>query len=290
MVKTIQPNLLSFDIEWIPDPLAAEAVCGVEHSPPHSHPEAFQALWQHGRATEEQPRPFIKLILSRIVSIAGIFREASGTESNPGGTDVVLKLVSLPSDTSNPEKSSERYILERFFKAVSSKQPQLVGYNSANSDIPILAQRGIANGLQGHAFSRRPSKPWEGVDYFSTHSDFHVDLAQALGTNRMTPRLDELARVCGIPGKVDTAGDQVWKLYLSGKLDEIVAYNEFDAFTTHLLWAQVAHFSGLLTTEQWEREKRLVRELALSEIQNGHTHLERYLNEWDRLRSIHQKW
>lgn len=289
MFKTVQPRLLSFDIEWIPDPMAAEALFGIEHTPPYSLPDAYKALWEHAGADESKPRPFVKLMLSRVVSIAGIFRETTMDAAAPGGIDVSLKLVSMPTDTTDPEKTHEKAIIESFLKAVGTRKPQLVGYNSSGSDVPILLQRAVVNGLNGHGFGSRPDKPWEGVDYFSTASDYHIDLAYALGGGRYTPRLDEAARMCGIPGKVDVAGDQVWELYMKGRLDRIVAYNEFDALTTHLLWARMAHFGGLLDTDAYTREQALVRELILTERDAGKTHLDRYLNEWERLQALHAR-
>jgi hypothetical protein len=65
-----------------------------------------------------------------------------------------------------------------------------------------------------------------------------------------------------------------------------VAYNEFDAFTTHLLWARVAHFSGLLSSEEYGKEQELVRTLLQSEIESGKEHLQKFINEWDRLQEI----
>ena len=62
-----------------------------------------------------------------------------------------------------------------------------------------------------------------------------------------------------------------------------IVYNEFDAFTTHLLWARMAHFSGLLSTREYEREQELVRELLEFEIGRGKEHLVRFIEEWDRL-------
>ena len=58
------------------------------------------------------------------------------------------------------------------------------------------------------------------------------------------------------PGKIDVSGDSVAHMWSEGKLNEIVAYNEFDAFTTHLLWARVAHFSGLLSGEEYTKEQK----------------------------------
>jgi len=40
-------------------------------------------------------------------------------------------------------------------------------------------------------------------------------------------------------GKMDVDGEEVAFLWLDGKLNEIVAYNEFDALTTYLVWLRV---------------------------------------------------
>ena len=76
------------------------------------------------------------------------------------------------------------------------------------------------------------------------------------------------------------------EMWLEGRLSEIVEYNEFDAFTTHLLWARVAHFSGLLSGETYLREQTLVRALLEEEIASGKTHLERFVDEWERLLAL----
>ena len=80
---------------------------------------------------------------------------------------------------------------------------QLVGFNAASSDLPILIQRGIANGCNCPTFGQRPDKPWQGIDYLARFSEGHLDLAQVLmaggfGSSVM-PSLDEIAAACGNP-------------------------------------------------------------------------------------------
>ena len=279
MFKTIAPCLFSFDIEWVPDPLSAEILHGVSGEGPAAADESMKRLWREAGATEEQPQPYLKTVLCRIVSISGIFREVHDGVAS-------LKLVTLPVSVEDEEKVKERSILQTLLKAVGSRKPQLVGYNSHNADVPIIVQRSIVNGLFGEGMGERPDKPWEGVDYFSQSSDFNIDLAPILGRYAQTPKLNEIACLCGIPGKVDTDGGSVSGLWLQGDLQSIVDYNEFDAVTTHLLWARVAHFGGLLGDEAYEREQTLVRELLDGEIAKGKSHFERYLDEWDRLQSL----
>ena len=213
--------------------------------------------------------------------MAGILREKV-----PGG-DCSLKLVSLPVDPTDPAKCGEKALLANFLKSVGRKKPQLVGYNSAQADVPIIVQRSIVNGLPGFGFSDRPDKPWLGVDYFDRcNSEYNADLADAMGQYKDRPSLHQAATLSGIPGKIGVSGSSVAEMRLQGKLSEIVADKEFDAFTTHLLWARLAHFSGLLSSDQYAREQDLIRELLEEEISGGKVHLEKFVAEWDRLLTI----
>lgn len=280
MFKFIADSLLSFDIEWIPDPVSAELLHGVEHNPPYSYEASFLKLWQEGGATEERPQPYLKTVLCRIVSIAGIFRERTAD-------GVHLKLFSLPTDPGD-DKWTERYILERFFDAVGRRKPQLVGYNSHNADVPILIQRAVVHGIDSCGFATRPDKPWEGCDYFANSGDYNIDLATLMGRWGAMPRLHEIATLSGIPGKLDVSGASVPQLWLEGRLRKIVEYNEYDAVTTHLVWARVAHFAGLLDHDEYAAEQLRIRQLLEDEIALGKTHLAPYLAEWDRLQAALQ--
>jgi len=279
MFKFIAPRVFSFDIEWVPDPVSADLLFGVKNNPPQSYEEAFNMLWKDAGATQENPRPFVKTPLCKIVSLCGVLRE-----DTPDG--IQLKLISLPQEPENQKKWSERHLLECFFKAVGPKKPQLVGYNSHNADVPILIQRAIALGVDSYGFASRPDKPWEGADYFSTAGDYNIDLATIVGRWGRMPRLHEMAVISGIPGKIDVSGDNVWNLWLQKKYDAIVNYNEFDALTTHLLWARTAHFGGLLSTKDYEYEQALVRELIETEMLDRRPHLKRFLEKWDSINAI----
>jgi len=281
MFKTVHPLIFSFDVEWVPDPLAAARLFNCPISTPGEREQAILRLWDHGGATEENPQPYLKTVLCRVVTLAGILRE-----KKPGVDRPSLRMISLPLHLDAPWDQQEKSILHGFFEAVGSKKPQLVGYNSSEADVPILVQRGIINGLSCPGFAQRPDKPWEGVDYFSTHGDHSVDLAPMLGRYRQMPALNEVARLSGIPGKMDTSGGGVAELWLEGRLDEILAYNECDALTTHLVWARFAHFGGFLSDKEYATEQEAVRELIHSLIQNGKPTLQRFLDEWNRLEAI----
>jgi predicted PolB exonuclease-like 3'-5' exonuclease len=234
-------------------------------------------MFRRGGATEEEPRPYLKTVLCRLVSISAVARtEEDGV--------VRLQLHSLPtvSDREAPE-AAEGEILRRFLEGVGRAKPQMVGYNSWSADFRILVQRSVALGVQAADFAKRPDKPWEGVDYFGG-GDWHIDLIELLaGRGRGRPSLHEMAAACGIPGKFSGAGDSVLDAWQQGALSGIIAYNEFDALTTYLLWLRVAYFGGFFDATQYEAEQHQVRELLQREG-GKRAHLHEYLEEWNRVR------
>ncbi len=280
MIKDVKPLVWAFDAEWVPDPLAGHLVYGVPQEVESSE-EVMRHMWEAGGATEEDPTPFLKTAMCRIVSVAAVQRKAK-----PDRT-VTLSLTSLPHDPDDETQTHEAHIISAFLDALGSLRPQLVGFNSQNSDIKILIQRGLINGIEAAGFCRRPEKPWEGVDYFARASDWNVDLKEIVGGwGKTVPSLHEIAVQSGIPGKMEVDGNQVAQLWLDGEWRRIVEYNEYDALTTYLVWLRLAHFAGHFDDLQYADEQQRVERLLEDEIANGsRPHLSAYLEEWQRLRA-----
>lgn len=236
MVKTVMPKVCVFDSEFIPDPVVGARTY-------HTNPEATElAVVEHMYAQADpewspgKPKPMLKSFLYRVVSVSAIVRtEVSGV--------VKLALQTLPE-----AGETEAEILSRFFAGVGRGRMQLVGYASRSFDLPVMAQRALIHGLTVPEFFDRPAKPWEGPDYLQRNCDYSVDLIDDIGTGdgKTRPKLDHIARACGIPGKLGMQGEDVEAAWFAGKKKEIVEYNECDACTTYLLWARMCHLSGLL--------------------------------------------
>ena len=279
MFKSVMDQVWAFDCEWIPDPAAAKLLLGTD--PSTSNLGAMEALWKNGGATDEDPRPFIRTIQSRVVSIAMVQRMQRGSE-------VRLNLLWLPRDVSDPAKNSESAIVGTFLNSIGKYRPQLVGFNSRAADIKILFQRAFVNGLSTPDFCRRPDKPWEGPDYFARDNDCHVDLMEILGGfGSKSVSLNDAAVLSGIPGKIGVCGDDVAQMWLDGQWREIVQYNCFDAITTYLVWLRLAHLGGFFDAEAYETEQDRVREMLESLCEAPETQfLEAYIEEWDRLGAL----
>ena len=69
----------------------------------------------------------------------------------PEGT-VKLTLTALPHDPGNPEEAAEAHVVGAFLEALGKNRPQLVGFNSGQSDLKILVQRGLILGLSAPGF------------------------------------------------------------------------------------------------------------------------------------------
>ncbi|MGA1841548.1 MAG: 3'-5' exonuclease [bacterium] len=279
MFKKVYQKVWVFDVEWVPDPLAGRLLYKLPES--MSALEIIQRMWKEGGATEEDPTPYLKTALCRVVSISFVTRYAE--------TDgIKIRLHSLPSSSSDLKHIEEASIIKTFLEALGKRKPQLVGYNSLSADLKILIQRGVANGIQASEFCARPDKPWEGEDYFSDFSDWNVDLIRILGgRGKSNPSLNEIAVVSGIPGKMEVDGEQVANLWLNGELDKIIAYNECDALTTYLLWLKLSYFGGHFTSEEYQEEQKRVEDLLKSEgSKPKRAHLQRFLEEWKYLREI----
>ena len=280
MLKNVKHRVWAFDLEWVPDPLAGRLVYSLpeELTDPA---EVMAEMWARGGATEEDPTPFLKTTVCRVVSVAALERRELADGS------VKLNLLSLPRDPSSDEEASEAHVVGTFLDALGRNRPQLVGFNSLQSDLKILIQRGIILGLAAPGFCERPDKPWEGIDYFASGSDWNVDLKDIVGGwGLASPSLHELAVQCGVPGKMGVYGNDVAPMWLDGKLDRIVQYNECDALTTYLVWLRTAHFAGHFDTAAYAREQQLVADLLQMEIaRGGRHHLEEYLEAWNELRS-----
>src|ERR1041385_2592177 len=87
MLKFIAPDVWVFDAEWCPDTVTGRRVYGIGETATDA--DVRTIMYAEGGATAEDPRPYLKTVLCRVVSIAAVKRSVRrGTVS--------LELVSLP--------------------------------------------------------------------------------------------------------------------------------------------------------------------------------------------------
>ncbi|HJU84215.1 MAG TPA: 3'-5' exonuclease [Holophagaceae bacterium] len=269
-------TLCLFDCEWVPDAATGRRVYDLPAATPDA--EVLERMWAEGGGTEADPRPYLKTVLCRVVSLAAVIRESDGH-------DVKLRLFALPD---HPEPMEEGQLLSRFLVYLADKHPQLVGFNSREADLPILVQRAMVHGLSIPGLGRPADhvKPWDaGPDFFNRFGNQHVDLREVLtGFGKTSARLHELATACGIPGKLGTDGSSVVDLWVAGDLAGIVRYNLFDACTTYLLWLRAMSLAGFISPEQRRKEEGIFRQVLEAKAQ-ADPPFGVFLEAWDRLKA-----
>ena len=279
MLKSQIPDLvLFFDMEWVPDAAGARRLYDLPAET--TEVEAMQRLWESSRDynRDSNPRPFLKYMFSRVVSIAYMSRKPVFVDGERKLEFGIHSLPALPVD----EMPEEAPLIDRFLYILGKRCPQLVGYNSAASDVQVLIQRGMINEVAAEKFCERPDKPWEGSDYFRRwDNEDHLDMIKLFaGSGGMTPRLDEFAKLCGFPGKIDVKGDQVTDLWLAGDITKIVEYNQIDVLNTYLLWLRLVFFCGKISEEDYVNEQDTFRVFLESEVQKGKAFIFDFLAKW----------
>ncbi|RLB52904.1 MAG: hypothetical protein DRJ42_13480 [Deltaproteobacteria bacterium] len=219
-------SYLVFDIETVPDPAYPwdGAKDGFPPAPFHKC-VALGVLWL------DEDHRFKKM---------GVF----GDKREGGGPEAVV---------------DEAATLAEFARFVGQARPDLVTYNGRKFDLPVLTNRMLHHGIPFPAY-------YSDRDYRYRYSDRgHLDLADILtdfGATRM-PKLDHVARLSGMPGKMDDDGSMVEPLYHEGRLDEIREYCLHDVVQTTFVFLRVQLLRGRLSVEAYrDRVRALWDELA----------------------------
>jgi len=255
--------VLVFDIESIPD---IAGIRSLNHLPDDlSDTEVAEFAFQQRRASVGSD--FLPLHLQRIVAIGCLFRDADGLR---------VRCLGQPGD---PESK----LVQDFFRIVERYTPQLVSWNGSGFDLQVLHYRGLVHGVQAPRYWETGAEDAEFKwnNYLGRYHSRHLDLMDvlALYTPRANAPLDELAKLCGFPGKLGMDGSQVWPAYRDGRLPEIRAYCETDVANTWLMFCRFQRMRGLWTPEHYRREVALLRETLQGQAGQA-PHWREFLQAW----------
>lgn len=236
--------VLAFDIETIPDCTGLIEVLGLPPDTPHAH-VAEIAFQQRRKQTGSD---FLQPYVQRVAAISCALRDREG-----------FRVWSLGA----PDED-EAHLVQRFFDGVARFTPQLVSWNGSGFDLPVLVQRALVHGLEATRFwdQGEDDREFKWNNYVSRYHGRHLDLMDLLSLyqGRAAAPLDDMARLCGFPGKLGMDGSQVWGAYAEGRIGEIRAYCETDATNTYLLFLRFQRLRGQLSAEAYAGEVALVRE------------------------------
>ena len=153
----------------------------------------------------------------------------------------------------------ERQLLEDFSRFVGRARPVLVTYNGRSFDLPVIVMRSLCHAIP---------LPWYYRDRdvrYRYSAEGHLDLCDWLadhGASR-AGKLDAIARLIGLPGKIGIDGSQVESLHASGQFEAIQTYCLADVAQTALLFLRFRLLQGQLAPEAYrDRTSALLDALA----------------------------
>jgi predicted PolB exonuclease-like 3'-5' exonuclease len=177
--------------------------------------------------------------------------------------------------------STEKEIIQRFYDGIDKYKPNLISWNGGGFDLPVLHYRGLINEVNACCYwdMGEDDKDFKWNNYISRYHTRHLDLMDLLAmfNARANAPLDDLAKLCGFPGKLGMDGSKVWDAYKAGKIEEIRNYCETDVANTHLVYLRFQLMRGHLTPNAYEEEVTLVRATLEG---YGASHWQEYLAAW----------
>jgi len=233
---------LAFDIETVPDTQLGAQLLGLTDIADEDIAKAMFFNQMQERGTE-----FLPLYQHRIVAISAAWRSADG-----------FKVWSL-----GEEDSDEKELVQRFYDGIDRYTPDLVSWNGAGFDLPVLHYRALRHGVQAPRYWEMgdEDRSFRYNNYLSRFHWRHVDLMDVLAgfQNRARAPLDAVATMLGFPGKMGMDGDKVWGCFLEGGIRQIRDYCETDVLNTYLVYLRFQHMRGLLDDDGLAAELELVR-------------------------------
>ncbi len=253
--------IMVFDIETIPDVDGLRRLHG--HAPGLGDAEVAELAFAARR--EKTGSDFLQHHLHRVAAISCVFRDNEGFR--------VRSLGSLEDD--------EAKLVNDFFRVIDRYTPQLVSWNGGGFDLPVLHYRALLNGVTASRYWEmgNEDRDFKWNNYLSRYHTRHLDLMDLLAmyTGRANAPLDDLAKLCGFPGKLGVDGSQVWNLCREGRLKEIRDYCETDVVNTYLVYCRFQMMRGELSRDGYAAELELVRS-SLAKLDSPHW--QEYLAAW----------
>jgi len=266
----MQRDVIVFDTETVVDADAARRVLRLSDL---SDSEARDGLTAYFLEKTDGRNDFPRQPFHQIVAISyGHLIREPGEEGN----ELVMRRLASGGDKS----SSEKELLEGFFHLIETRAPQLVSFNGRGFDIPVLKYRAMAHGLSCPRWFTQGDK-WHNYETrYAT--EYHCDLLEVLSDFGASARcsMDEVAATFNVPGKLETAGDNVREMFEADQIEAIRDYCETDVLTTMLIFLRHQLFSGALSEGAYVRAILGVRNYleAESEVR---PHLAEYLLAWN---------
>lgn len=253
-------HCFTFDIETVPDTEFGRRLHGLEGL---TDEQVAQIMFTRRR--QQTGSEFLALHQHRVVAIAVAMRSGE-----------TFKVWSL-----GGREAGEAELIQRFYDGLDKYSPDLVSWNGAGFDLPVLHYRTLLHGIQAPRYwdvgDDDQSFRWN--NYLNRFHWRHVDLMDVLSgfQGRGRASLQDIATMLGLPGKLGMSGDKVWEHFLDGQIDQIRQYCETDVLNTHLIYLRFELMRGRLSPNAYDSECQMVRSHLKS---SDAMHFKEFLAAW----------
>ncbi len=197
------------------------------------------------------PKSYLVIDIETILDPELPIQESSEAERLPAPPHhkvVVLGALWLD-EGHNPRKlgvlgefKDEPEILSDFARFLEERRPILVTWNGRGFDMPVIAARCLRHGVTlRHYYSSRDVR-------YRFSPEGHLDLMDYLADfgAAKPAKLDIVAKLIGMPGKVGVAGKDVGPMVHAGKIQEVRNYCLCDVVQTAAVFLRVELLRGEL--------------------------------------------
>jgi predicted PolB exonuclease-like 3'-5' exonuclease len=138
------------------------------------------------------------------------------------------------------EEKDEAAALRDFARFLEERKPELVTYNGRGFDMPVIAARCLRHGVPlKHYYRSRDIRYRFSAEGHLDLMDYVADFGAAKPS-----KLDVIAKLCGMPGKLGVAGHDVGPLVHAGRIDEVRNYCLCDVVQTAGVFLRVELLRG----------------------------------------------
>jgi predicted PolB exonuclease-like 3'-5' exonuclease len=160
------------------------------------------------------------------------------------------------------ELKDEAEILSDFARFIDERRPTIVTWNGRGFDMPVIAARCLRHGITlRHYYCSRDVR-------YRFSPEGHLDLMDYLADfgAAKPAKLDVVAKLIGMPGKVGVAGKDVGPLVYAGRVHDVRNYCLCDVVQTAAVFLRVELLRGELDRESYLGAMRALISLLRDDV------------------------
>ena len=163
-------------------------------------------------------------------------------------------------------------VVKKFWWGLDFYKAKLVTFNGRGFDVPLMELAAFRNGINiGEHIRKSRNRYNGGLDLLEFFTNY--------GAYRVVGGLNLLAKMIGLPGKMDVKGDQVLDLHRAGDLKAINEYCLCDTLDTYFIFLRTRVLTGEIDAEEEQKLLALARE-TLEGQREEFPILQQYLEQW----------